>query len=222
MNSRPARSARPDGTCPLSKGWFNSRQHPTSLNEADVRQAEHCAMRVVPLVLALIASGCAMRPTVNLTIDGATPNAVQAWGYPANDGSAANARYNSMGIDLQAAPPFVVALPDGYKADSRRIDSSLLASHFAPITRNDMGSPVSGIHHSNKRERYWMIFSLNKDGMATHLSLYACGHTMPRLLASADGCHVFDFPIKERELVQLFNGPVRRGKDFAILGGDGD
>jgi hypothetical protein len=63
-----------------------------------------------------------------------------------------------------------------------------------------------------------MIFTLNKDEMANHLSLYACGHTMPGLLASADGQHVFDFPIKESEIIQVFNGPVHRGKDFTIFG----
>jgi hypothetical protein len=179
-------------------------------------------MRILSIVVAILAAGCAMRPTVNLSINVPTPHTIQAWGYPSADGLEASASYYSLGINLEAAPPFVLLLPDGYRVNTKLIDSSLLQQHFAPIVRDDKGNIVASIHYADKYKRYWMIFSLNKDGIANHLSLYACGHTMLGLLASADGQHRFDFPIKESEIVQLFNGPVRKGRDFTILGGSCD
>lgn len=175
-------------------------------------------MRAISIALAVILSGCAMRPGVNLSIDEPTPNTIQGWGYPSADGKAENDWYYSLGINLKAAYPFVVVLPDGYRANSKLIDSSLLIQHFAPIGRDDKGNLVSSIHHADKSKSYWMIFTLNEDGIADHLSLYACKHRMQGLLSSVNGKYVFNFPIKESEIVNLFGGPVHKGKDFTILG----
>jgi len=175
-------------------------------------------IRSVALALALAVTGCVMQPSVNQGIDAPKPHTVQAWGYPSTDGAEGDASYNSLGVDLEAAPPFLVLLPDGSRVASKGIDASFLQQHFAPVERGEKGITVSGIHHSGESKRYWMTFSIGSDGIANHLSLYACGHTMPGLLASADGRHVFDFPIPESGIVRLFGGPVRRGRDFAILG----
>jgi hypothetical protein len=173
---------------------------------------------ILSIIVAIVAAGCVMRPTVNLSINTPRQYTVQAWGYPSTDASPGNALYYSLSINLEAAPAFVVVLPDGYQANTKSLDSSLLTQHLAPIEKNDKGDPVSRIHYSDKQKRYWMIFTLNRDGRADYLSLYACGHTMAGILTSPDGQQRFSFPIRQSEILQLFNGPIRVGRDFEILG----
>lgn len=175
-------------------------------------------MRVLLLAVSMLVTGCVMRPTVNLGIDVPAPYTVQAWGYPSEDGSPASNSYNRLSINLEAAPPFLLLLPDGYRVSSKQIDSALLEQHVAPIVRDDKGNIVSRIHHAGKDKWYWMVFTLNKKGIASQLSLYACRHAMPKLIGTIDGQYEFDFPITEKEMLLLFNGPVRKGKDFQILG----
>lgn len=175
-------------------------------------------MRALSFILLAALAGCAMRPTVNLSIDRPREYTVQAWGYPARDDVPGHASYYSLSINLDAAPPFAVVLPDGYRAHSKRIDAALLTEHFAPVTVNKQGRSTATLHHASKEARSWMIFSLQNDGHASSLSVYACGHTWADLFETPDGRQSFDFPIRQDDLVVLFNGPVRIGHDFVILG----
>jgi hypothetical protein len=177
------------------------------------------------LAVALAAcSSCSwqgsMRPTVNLDIDSPAPHTVQAWGYPAPGGDPGAAVYNSLGVRLRTAPPFRLAFPDGYVANSREIDASLLAAHLAPVGKGDKGETVSRLSVAKGESNYSIVVHVGADGLADHLWLYACKHVMRGVLGTADGARAFDFPVRQSEIAELFGGPLRMGHDFVILGYD--
>ena len=183
--------------------------------------------KMVPLALALwMIPACtfrgSMRTTVNLSIDAPGPNTIQAWGYPSPDKNPAFALYNSMGINLRVASPFIFVFPDGFKANSREIDKSMLSLHLAPISINATGKPVSMISHSDHVGQYWMIFTIGEDDHAYNLSLYSCKHTMNGIIGTPDGANFYNFPLRQFEIENLFQGPLRIGHDFVIIGYDCD
>lgn len=177
--------------------------------------------------LALCAlHGCSwqgsMRPSVNLSVDVPHPYTVQAWGYPATSGNPDDALYNNIGIYLLSAPPFRFTFPDGYAVNSREVTTSILSEHLAPITLGDKGETVSRLTVINDRETYSIVFSIGPGERADHLSLHACKHVFRKAIAYIDGTQVFDFPIRQRDIAQLFGGPLRLGHDFVIWGYDCD
>lgn len=159
-----------------------------------------------------------MRRTVNLSIDTPAPHTVQVWGYPATNRIPDSAVYYSLGVNLREARPFFFTFPDGHAANSKQIDAALLAKHLAPVTKGDKGRTSSQISFVKGRENYHIIFDVGRNGLAEHLSLYSCKHTLRKVLGTADGTRVFDFPLKQSEIADLFGGPLRIGHDFAILG----
>lgn len=184
--------------------------------------------KLTPFVLVVfVLSGCSLwqgsiRPTVNLRIDAPLPYTVQAWGYPASNHNPEAAVYNSLSINLRAAAPFHFRFPDGFVANSKEIDTSTLSIHLAPITKNDKGTAVSRVSSVSKQSNYSIVFDVGQDGIVNNLSLYSCKHTMHNVLGTVDGARVFDFPLKQSEIISLFSGPVRIGHDFVILGYDCD
>lgn len=183
----------------------------------------HYFYRSAVFIMAVIlCSGCSMRPTVNLGIDTPQAYTVQAWGYPAKGGGRDDAVYNSLSINLMAAPVFVFVFPDGYKTTSREISTAVLVEHLAPVTQGDKGEAVSRKSYARGESNFSIVFSVGKSGYAEHLSLYSCKYTLPGIIGTGAGTHLYDFPLKQSEIGNLFSEQMRIGHDFVILGYDCD
>jgi hypothetical protein len=180
-----------------------------------------------PYQLALALSLCelygcswqgSMRSTVSLSVDAPRPHSVQAWGYPSTNGNPDDALYYSISIELLSTPPFNFTFPDGYVINSKQVTSTVLEEHLAPITKGDKGKTVSRVSIITGKENYSIIFTIGQNELAENLSLYTCKHVFRNTLSSSNGVRTFDFPIKQREIAEIFGGPLRIGHDFVILG----
>lgn len=178
---------------------------------------------LLPLLAALLGgcgglAGGSLRKTVSLTIGAAPQTVVQAWGYPASSGQADEAGYNSLSVTLRAARPFRFVFPDGFAAPSQEIDAGLLARHLAPVTTGAKGNQVSVVTRLDGPCESTILFTLGRSGTAETLWLYTCRRKLPGVLQSADGAKSYDFPLRQRDIAELFGGPMRIGRDFVILG----
>lgn len=178
----------------------------------------HLILTLAVAVLASCTLKGSMRPTVNLSLDLPKPYTVQAWGYPSKSRDGSDAAYYSLSVSLAEARPFQFKFPDGHWAHSRKIDAATLATHLAPIIKDEKGSSVSRTTMTNGSSRYSIVFALDANGIAESMWLYACNSFQDSLLAGDDGLAKYSFPIKQHELRQLFGGPLKVGHDFVILG----
>lgn len=178
---------------------------------------------LLPL-LAVLLGGCgglaqgSLRKSVNLTIGAAPRTAVQAWGYPAPSGQPDEASYNSLSVTLRAARPFRFVFPDGFAASSLEIDAGLLTRHLAPVTNGAKGARVSVVTKLDGPGESTILFTVGRSGTAETLRLYTCRRKLPGVLQSADGAKRYDFPLRQRDIAELFGGPMRIGHDFVIMG----
>lgn len=186
------------------------------------RSLFRCA-RVGLFALAQVActAPITMRTAAWYNIDTPVPYTVQSGGYAAADGdSAANLHY-SLSVNLRAAQPFIFIFPDGYRANSREITANDLSVHLAPV-EFDARALLASSRSQSPAQWVWDVirFDVGPDGVASHLSLYTCRRQLPRILATADGAQVFDFPIRERDLRSLVGSPTRSGTGGGGIGVD--
>ena len=74
----------------------------------------------------------------------------------------------------------------------------------------------------NDRGSFSIVFSIGPGERADHLWLDACKHVLRKSFASIDRTQVFDFPIRQKVIAELFGSPLRLGHDFVIWGYDCD
>ncbi len=173
-------------------------------------------------LLPALLSGCVIVPYHWMTM-GEPAYVVHAQGFPSRD-DPAGSWYNRMQVrlGLPMSPEFIVVLPDGYKAGSKLINSSLLQQHGCTISRRDEDNKSAldyaiCLNKSGRKERYSMSFTLNRNGLADSLWINACNHSIPRILGSSDGQRFFDFPMTEADIMHLFQIPIQHSaKTYAL------
>lgn len=178
--------------------------------------------QVLTIMALLAVAGCtmqgSMRPSVNLALDQPRPNTVQGWGFPSADGDPGAAWYYSISINLRAAPAFVFTFPDGYSVNSKDINSGILARHLAGPTKGDKGETVSRVSFAKGESNASIVFFIGSDGIAENLSIHSCKYGFRQVFGKLNGERRFDFPIRQKEIVELFGGPLRIGHDFVLQG----
>lgn len=96
-----------------------------------------------------------------------------------------------------------------------------MKTHLAPVQSDGRGRLASRRSHVDAGwEQDVIRLDVDAEGRASHLFLYACRRQLPRILATADGVRVFDFPIREGDLRLLVGPPTRSGTGGGGIGAD--
>jgi hypothetical protein len=187
------------------------------------RPLRNCLPEAIAVMLAFATTGCTgLRPFENFTLAHGERDVVWASGYAPRGDAEDAVSYNRLDIDLRQAPPFIITLPDGYRANSTMIDAKLLADHG-----------ISELPAESERRAIWKDtsawfvgrhlyydFRIADSGGAEMLRLGACGHRVPAVLGMADATVFFDFPIKRTEVEKLFQSRGRTDRVDMLIGID--